>query len=239
MTTENDIEDFDTERDVEALRRHAQRLLGEKKKLAARVPELEAPKEQTPREKWIREQVKRLTPFTPGSEEYKAEFVMIEGEMQTLIDAEIAQHESQRQGELKRLSTQHDRIYVEHAARRIASELCTEGHDAALLPHIIGRLGVESRDGTPALIVLDAEGKPSSATVDALKRELRETPAFKPVLRDAVEDEAAHQRKVREMLGDTEGAARKQLTRSAFDRLSGASQAHHVRQGGEVVDDVH
>lgn len=225
------------EHDVEGLRRHMRRLLGEKKKLQAVVRELKAPKELTARAKWIQEQVKRLSPFEPGSDEYKAAFASIEAEMQPLIDAEIAELRKADNAQLERMAAYHDRISIEQQARRLAGEICIPGYHAVFLPHITERLVVERRDGQPVFVVLGPDGKPSGATLDQLKEELRADPAFGPVLRDGVAEEATRQRKVREMLGLEGRDSQAPMKRSAFDKLSAGSQAHHVRAGGEVIDD--
>jgi hypothetical protein len=193
--------------------------------------------EMTPKERFLAQAEQRLAKLAYGSEEYAAELDRLRKEMEPLISAEVAEHDKQRGAELARLSADHDRIFIEHAARDICGDIGLPGHGDALLPHVSSRLAVKREDGKAVLVVLDREGKPSSATMDALKQELRETQAFKPVLRDAVADEARHQRLVAEMLGTDSRS--KSLTRSAFDKLSTASQARHIRAGREVVDDVH
>lgn len=68
------------------------------------------------------------------------------------------------------------------AASTIAGELAVEGSAKALLPHISGRLTTEYVDGDPVVRVLDADGKPSAASLDDLKAELKADKALAPLI---------------------------------------------------------
>jgi hypothetical protein len=57
-----------------------------------------------------------------------------------------------------------------------------QGSAKALLPHIERRLSVEQRDGKPVVVVLDAQGKLSAATLDELKAEIANDAAFAPLI---------------------------------------------------------
>lgn len=73
-------------------------------------------------------------------------------------------------------------LTVGRTATDIASALAIPGSAKALLPHIERRLGVEQRDGKPVVVVLDAQGKLSAATLDELKAEFANDVAFAPLI---------------------------------------------------------
>jgi len=80
------------------------------------------------------------------------------------------------------LSTQIRDLTVGRTATDIASALAIPGSAKALLPHIERRLSVEQRDGKPVVVVLDAQGKLSAATLDELKAEFANDVAFAPLI---------------------------------------------------------
>ena len=80
------------------------------------------------------------------------------------------------------LSTQIRDLTVGRTATDIASALAIPGSAKALLPHIERRLSVEQRDGKPVVVVLDAQGKLSAATLDELKAEIANDAAFAPLI---------------------------------------------------------
>lgn len=73
-------------------------------------------------------------------------------------------------------------LTVGRAATDLAAELAVQGSAKALLPHIQSRLSMDIRDGKPTVVVLDANGKPSAATLDELKAEFTNDPAFAPLI---------------------------------------------------------
>jgi len=73
-------------------------------------------------------------------------------------------------------------LTVGRTATDIASALAIPGSAKALLPHIERRLSVEQRDGKPVVVVLDAQGKLSAATLDELKAEFANDVAFAPLI---------------------------------------------------------
>lgn len=73
-------------------------------------------------------------------------------------------------------------LTVGRTATEIATALAVPGSAKALLPHIERRLSVEQRDGKPTVVVLDAAGKLSAATLDELKAEFTNDPAFGPLI---------------------------------------------------------
>jgi hypothetical protein len=80
------------------------------------------------------------------------------------------------------LSGQIRDLTVGRTATDIASALAVQGSAKALLPHIERRLSVEQRDGKPVVVVLDAQGKLSAATLDELKEEIANDAAFAPLI---------------------------------------------------------
>jgi len=73
-------------------------------------------------------------------------------------------------------------LTVGRAATDLAAELAVQGSAKALLPHLQARLSMDIRDGKPTVVVLDANGKPSAATLDELKAEFTNDPAFAPLI---------------------------------------------------------
>lgn len=73
-------------------------------------------------------------------------------------------------------------LTVGRAATDLAAELAVQGSAKALLPHLQARLSMDIRDGKPTVVVLDANGKPSAATLDELKAEFANDPAFAPLI---------------------------------------------------------
>jgi hypothetical protein len=73
-------------------------------------------------------------------------------------------------------------LTVTSAATSLASELAVPGSSKALLPHIERRLAMDIRDGKPVVVVRDADGKASALTLDDLKKEIANDPAFAPLI---------------------------------------------------------
>lgn len=86
------------------------------------------------------------------------------------------------ESERKTLQGQIRDLTVGRTATEIATALAVPGSAKALLPHIERRLSVDQRDGKPTVVVLDAAGKLSAATLDELKAEFTNDPAFGPLI---------------------------------------------------------
>ncbi|WP_299726830.1 hypothetical protein [uncultured Endozoicomonas sp.] len=71
-------------------------------------------------------------------------------------------------------------MLVDNVAQAMATEISVS--PALMMPHIKGRLSVEMQDGKHVTRVLDAEGKPSAATIDDLKKEFVSNEAYAPVI---------------------------------------------------------
>ncbi|WP_348720372.1 hypothetical protein [uncultured Alcanivorax sp.] len=93
---------------------------------------------------------------------------------------------AKREGELNSELEQHKGWLKEQmvtgVASSIAAEIAVQGSAKALQPHLTSRLSMEVRDGKPTTVVLDAQGKPSAMTVDELKAEFTNDPAFAPLI---------------------------------------------------------
>lgn len=93
-----------------------------------------------------------------------------------------AELSSALENERNTLQSQIRDLTVGRTATEIATALAVPGSAKALLPHIERRLSVEQRDGKPTVVVLDAAGKLSAATLDELKAEFTNDPAFGPLI---------------------------------------------------------
>ena len=100
-------------------------------------------------------------------------------EKYTRRETELSQ---QLETERTTLSAQIRDLTVGRMATDLAAELAVQGSAKALLPHLERRLGVETRDGKPTVVVLGQDGKLSAATVDELKKEFASDPAFAPLI---------------------------------------------------------
>lgn len=94
----------------------------------------------------------------------------------------LSKREQELLAESAGLAAQVRELTVGRTANEIAAELAVSGSAKALLPHIQQRLSMDIRDGRPAVVVLDANGKPSAATLDELKAEFASDPAFAPLI---------------------------------------------------------
>lgn len=94
----------------------------------------------------------------------------------------LSKREQELLADREGLAAQVRELTVGRAANEIAAELAVSGSAKALLPHIQQRLSMDIRDGRPAVVVLDANGKPSAATLDELKAEFASDPAFAPLI---------------------------------------------------------
>lgn len=93
-----------------------------------------------------------------------------------------AELSGQLETERNSLQSQIKSLTVGRTATDLAAELAIQGSAKALLPHIEKRLGMDIRDGKPTVVVLDASGNPSAATLDELKAEFTNDAAFAPLI---------------------------------------------------------
>ena len=231
------------EGDAAALKYKNGQLIGEIRKLKAKLAAQPAPEkpegEMTPRERFFAAGARRLAGLT--GEARAQEFAKIEAEMEPLLAAEVEAYGREQESKLEKLRGQTRRLIVEQHAQRIAADIGRPECAPVLLPHITARLGVrlQGEDGAKddEAFVVGADGKPSAATIEALKDELRAAPALSPLIRgtSAIE-KAAHAKLVAAATGKAPPLT--PITRQAFDALSPAAQQARVSAGGTVLDTV-
>jgi len=160
------IEGLPQQEDVSGLKAKVDELLGEKKAAEKKAREAEEAarleREELARKSGNVEELERS-----WSEKYNRR----EAELNGMLEQERGT-----------LSGQIRDLTVGRTATDIASALAVQGSAKALLPHIERRLSVEQRDGKPVVVVLDAQGKLSAATLDELKAEIANDAAFAPLI---------------------------------------------------------
>jgi hypothetical protein len=160
------IEGLPQQEDVSGLKAKVDELLGEKK--AAE----KARKDAEDQARLDREESLRKAGNVEELEKsWSEKFTRRESELSTQLEQERAT----LHGQIRDLT-------VGRAATDIASALAIPGSAKALLPHIEGRLSVDLREGKPTVVVLDQSGRLSAATLDELKAEFTNDPAFAPLI---------------------------------------------------------
>jgi len=94
----------------------------------------------------------------------------------------LTKREQELLSERESLASQIKELTVGRAATDLSAELAVQGSAKALLPHLQARLSMDIRDGKPTVVVLDANGKPSAPTLEELKAEFVNDPAFAPLI---------------------------------------------------------
>lgn len=230
-----DDEILRNERDVSTLKRHMRRLLGEIRKLKGKPATEEV--DETPRDKFIRENAPRLKPFEAGTPQWQAELDKIMADMEPILAAEGERHGAELQAKVARLSTSIEKETLRQAATRIAVSLAKPGSSDVLLPHITARLRTKWDGDECQVEVTGADGDPSSE--DSLLAEFREMrPEFAAIVQGASEDDKiAHAKRVAATLGkDPTKAQARTLTRAEFDALDPLARAHAMSDGAKVVE---
>ena len=160
------IEGLPQQEDVSGLKAKVDELLGEKKAAEKKAREAEdaarLEREEAARKSGNVEELERS---------WTEKFTRREAELNGMLEQERGT-----------LSGQIRDLTVGRTATDIASALAVQGSAKALLPHIERRLSVEQRDGKPVVVVLDAQGKLSAATLDELKAEIANDAAFAPLI---------------------------------------------------------
>jgi hypothetical protein len=160
------IEGLPQQEDVSGLKAKVDELLGEKKAAEKKAREAEdaarLEREEAARKSGNVEELERS---------WTEKFTRREAELNGMLEQERGT-----------LSGQIRDLTVGRTATDIASALAVQGSAKALLPHIERRLSVEQRDGKPVVVVLDAQGKLSAATLDELKSEIANDAAFAPLI---------------------------------------------------------
>lgn len=144
--------------ELERLKQHHEKLLGETKAAKQRAKE-----EAEERERIAAEAAKK-----------NGDVEAIEKSWQQ----KLTKREQELADELASRDKWLDEMTVSRAAVELAAELDFNGSSKLLMPLILPRLKRETRDGKPAVVVLDAEGKPSAATLADLKKEFLSDPSL-------------------------------------------------------------
>jgi hypothetical protein len=160
------IEGLPQQEDVSGLKAKVDELLGEKKAAEKKAREAEdaarLEREEAARKSGNVEELERS---------WTEKFTRREAELNGMLEQERGT-----------LSGQIRDLTVGRTATDIASALAVQGSAKVLLPHIERRLSVEQREGKPVVVVLDAQGKLSAATLDELKAEIANDAAFAPLI---------------------------------------------------------
>ncbi len=107
------------------------------------------------------------------------------GDIEALERSWNEKHQSQlasKDKELEGLQGSLNSLLIDNVAQKMAGELAVPGSADLLLPHIKQRLSVDVREGQHTTIVQGADGKASALTLDELKTEFANNPAFAPVI---------------------------------------------------------
>lgn len=160
------IEGLPQQEDVTGLKAKVQELLDEKK---AEADKRKAAEEQARLER--EEALRKSGNVEELEKSWSEKYNRREAELTGTLESERATLQAQIRD-----------LTVGRTATEIATALAVPGSAKALLPHIERRLSVEQRDGKPTVVVLDAAGKLSAATLDELKAEFTNDPAFGPLI---------------------------------------------------------
>ena len=94
----------------------------------------------------------------------------------------LARREAELLSQIERMGSSVTAMTVDAVASRLAADMAVEGSAPVLLPHIRARLAAEEREGQYITVVRDSDGKPSALSIDELKAELSNNPAFARVI---------------------------------------------------------
>ncbi len=197
--------------DVAGLKAKVDELLAEKKEANARAKAAEEAARKAA------EEAARKSGDTEALDKsWAAKFAAREAELAAIVDAKT------------RAITA---MTVDSTAIRLAADLAGElGTTDVLLPHIARRLAVEERDGVFVAAVRDVHGKPSAATIDELKTEFANNPAFSRVIAGSKATGGGADGK------PGGGATQKTITRAQYEALTPADGMAHTKAGGLITD---
>jgi hypothetical protein len=94
----------------------------------------------------------------------------------------LAKREGELQAQIESLNGNVNKMLIDNVAVTMANEIALQGSADLLMPHIKSRLAAEQRDGQFVTVIRDKDGKPSAASLDDLKNEFANNPAFAPVI---------------------------------------------------------
>lgn len=103
-------------------------------------------------------------------------------------------------------------------ASKLAGEIAVQGSAGVLERHIKDRLRAEIRDGETVTVVLGKDGKPTANTVEDLKQEFINDPAFAPII-------VGSKAKGSGGPGNKPAGGRKTISQSEIDKMSGKQRA--------------
>ena len=147
--------------DVGALRRAKDREVQSRKEAEKRAREAEA----------------KLAELDDNDARKRGDIEALEKSWKDKHDATVADYD----GKLKAKDAFISRSLVDNVASQIANEISTS--PSLILPHIKARLTADLEGDEPATKVLGADGKPSAATVDDLKKEFVDNKDFASIIR--------------------------------------------------------
>lgn len=212
------------EGDVVGLKNKVEGLLGETADLKKRL------KEKDDLEKTAQEAARKAAEDAAAK---KGDIEALRKSADERVAAAIAETEGKYKPQLDKYQANLRKSKVDNVAHEVAMRIGLKGSESLLIPHIIGRLDVEERDGDFVTVVKDSKGKASALTVADLEKEFVGNAAFAPVIagsKGSGSGASGDQNKG----GGAAGA--KQMQRSEFDALSQLDRMKFSKEGGKVVD---
>lgn len=156
------VDGVDESDNVLGLKRQVDQLMTEKKDAAKKAKEAE----------------EAAAKATEEAARKKGDLDALETSWQTKMDRAVADKDSELDG----LRGSINKMMVDNVAITLANELSVQGSASVLLPHIKQRLKADQRDGELVTAVIDEHGRPSAMTLDDLKNEFSNNPAFAPLI---------------------------------------------------------
>lgn len=190
---------------------------------------------ESPRDKFFREQAKRLDKWTAGTPEYQAEIdaILAEPEAVAMFNFDVAEVESKLKARGESLRSQVEQLAQEQSAARLACDLSPR-HADLLAPHLKERIRGKWEGDEYVTTFAAADG--TAISEDELIREFRARPEFSKVITGASEaDKAAHERRVAEVLGSTPVTNNK-ITRAQLDAMSPSARIDAMRGGTTILE---
>jgi hypothetical protein len=120
---------------------------------------------------------------------------------------------------------------VEATASSLANELAISGSSSLLIPIIKSRLTVEKRGDSYGTMILDKDGKPSAATLNDLREEIKAMPECAPII---VSSKASGGGAAGS--SNSGGATVTKATRSQFEEYSPSQRMEFVKSGGKITE---
>jgi hypothetical protein len=95
--------------------------------------------------------------------------------------SKLSKREGELQEQINALSGQIEKGLIDSKANELGG-MAVDGSQGVLASLVKQRLAVDSSSGEAKLVILDENGKPSATTVDEYKEEIRNNPAYAPLL---------------------------------------------------------